>query len=146
MKVLDHVCGFYASYYCIFFQSRLVLSISLNTFFGREDVHQVRAGEELRALREYFTTAQRKGGVMLPFYVEYVIGEEGFDLNESGTCDCGGPTKRMLSTAWFQYWDNAGVSSTWQLMAYRLRMNLVLFKNFKLRWCTISIELLRPFE
>jgi hypothetical protein len=75
----------------------------------------VRAGEELRALREYFKTAQRKGGVMNPFYVDYTIGDEEFELAEGGTCDCGGPTKRMLSSAWFQYWDNVDVSSTWHV-------------------------------
>ena len=85
---MNHVCDFYASYCCILFQSRLVLFISSYTFFGCGDVDQVHVGEKLRALRKYFTTAQRKGGVMLPFYVEYVIGEEGFDLNESGTCGC----------------------------------------------------------
>lgn len=91
---------------------------------GRGDVRQVRAGEELIALREHFTAYQRKGGVMLPFYVEYTIGDDNFDVNESGTCDCGGPTKRMLSSAWFQYWDNVGVSSIWQPVAFRLRMQL----------------------
>lgn len=111
-------------------------------------VGQVHAGEELRALREYFTTTQRKGGVMLPFYVEYTIGDEGFDVNESGTVDCGGPTKRMLSSAWFQYWDNVGVSSTWQLLAFTLRMNLHFITIFKCIYSTgnISIELLIAFE
>ena len=83
---------------------------------------------------------------MLPFYVEYTIGDEGFDLNESGTCDCGGPTKRMLSSVWFLYWDNVGVSSTWQLIAFRLRMNLQFITILKCNNCTISTELLRPFE
>lgn len=71
---------------------------------------QVRVGDELRALREYFSATQKKGGVMHPFHVEYTIGEIGFDVRESGTIDGGGPTKRLLSTAWFQYWDNMGVS------------------------------------
>ena len=50
----------------------------------------------------------KKKGVMQPFYVEYTIGDVGFDVIESGTIDCGGPTKRLLSNAWFQYWDNMG--------------------------------------
>lgn len=76
---------------------------------------QVRAGEEFRALREYYTRSLKKGGVMLPYTVDYTIGDEEFDLDEFGTGDCGGPTKRVLSTAWFQYWDNMSVSSTLQL-------------------------------
>lgn len=82
---------------------------------GRGTLDQVRAGEELRALRGYFTQSRQKGGVMLPFYVQYSVGDEEFDLDETGTIDCGGPTKRLLSSAWFQYWDNMGVSSTLQL-------------------------------
>ena len=97
-------------FHCCIVDHMPILSISLYVGAGLGHVDQVRAGEELRALREYFTTAQRKGGVMQPFYVEYTIGDEGFDLNESGTVDCGGPTKRMLSSAWFQYWDHVGVS------------------------------------
>lgn len=107
---------------------------------------QVRAGEELRALREYFTTTQRKGGVMLPFYVEYNIGDEGFDLNESGTVDCGGPTKRMLSSAWFQYWDTVGVSSTCLVMAVTLRMNFHFITIFIWKECTVFTEVLMPFK
>ena len=76
----------------------------------------VRAGEELRALREYFKKTQRKRGVMSPFNVDYSVGDdEGFNFHEGGTIDCGGPTKRMLSSAWFQYWDNVDVSSTWHV-------------------------------
>lgn len=80
--------------------------------FGPRSWHvgQVKAGEELNALREWFKGAQRKGGLMPPFTVDYTVGSDDFDWNEAGTLDCGGPTKRMLSSAWFQYWDGVGVS------------------------------------
>lgn len=59
---------------------------------------------------------------MHPFFVQYTIGAAGYDVNESGTVDCGGPTKRLLSNAWFQYWDNMGVSSLSDLIGSPYKM------------------------
>lgn len=50
--------------------------------------------------------------VMMPSSdVIYVVGNVGSTIVEVGTMDCGGPTKRVLSTTWFDYFDNNSINS-----------------------------------
>jgi hypothetical protein len=49
---------------------------------------------------------------MMPsFDMIYVVGNAGSTIIEVGTMDCGGPTKRVLSIAWFDYLDNNSINS-----------------------------------
>jgi len=49
---------------------------------------------------------------MMPiFHMIYVVGNVGSTIVEVGTMDYGGPTKHVLSTAWFDYFDNISVNS-----------------------------------
>jgi hypothetical protein len=43
------------------------------------------------------------------FDVTYVVGNVRSIISKMGTMDCGGPVKRVLSTSWFDYFDNLSV-------------------------------------
>jgi hypothetical protein len=48
---------------------------------------------------------------MRSFDVTYVVGDVGSTISEMGTMDCGGPTKHVLSTSWFDYFNNLSIHS-----------------------------------
>jgi len=48
---------------------------------------------------------------MPSFDMIYVVGNVGSTIVEVGTMDYGGPTERVLSTTWFDYFDNNLVNS-----------------------------------
>jgi hypothetical protein len=48
---------------------------------------------------------------MPSFDVIYLVGTTGSTIAKVGTMDCDGPTKRVLSTVWFDYFDNNLVNS-----------------------------------
>jgi hypothetical protein len=68
-------------------------------------------GKILVALRKFFHY-QKSLNVMMPsFDVIYVVGNVGSTIVEVGTMDCGGVIKCVLSTAWFDYFDNISINS-----------------------------------
>ncbi len=68
-------------------------------------------GEELVALRKFFHY-QKSLNVMMPiFHMIYVVGNAGSTIVKVGTMDYGGPTKHVLSIAWFDYFDNISINS-----------------------------------
>jgi hypothetical protein len=48
---------------------------------------------------------------MPSFNVTYVVGDVRSTISKMGTMDCGGPTKHVLSTCWFDYFDNLSIQS-----------------------------------
>jgi len=68
-------------------------------------------GEELVALQKFFHY-QKSLNVMMPsFDVIYVVGNAELVIVEVGIMDFGGLTKCVLSTAWFDYFDNISINS-----------------------------------
>ncbi len=43
------------------------------------------------------------------FDVTYVVGNVRSTISKMGTTDCGGPLKHVLSTSWFDYFDNLSI-------------------------------------
>jgi len=67
--------------------------------------------KELVALQKFFHY-QKSLNVMMPsFDVIYVVGNVESVIIEVGTMDFGGPTKCVLSTTWFDYFDNISINS-----------------------------------
>jgi hypothetical protein len=68
-------------------------------------------GEELAALWKFFHYQKSLNVNMPSFDVIYVVGNAGSTIVKLGTMDCGGRTKHVLSTTWFDYFDNNPINS-----------------------------------